>query len=87
MAATWYILGVRPDYEGLVVDPCIPRKWDGFTVKRRFRKTLYDIEVINPHPISKGVRSIVVDGQEIKGNILPQFSDKKLHKVKVMMET
>jgi len=85
IAASWYILGIRPDYKGLVVDPCIPRKWDSFRARRRFRGAIYDIEVKNPKHVSAGIKRIKVDGKEIGGNILPKFSDNKEHTVKVIM--
>jgi N,N'-diacetylchitobiose phosphorylase len=53
-AATHYMLGIRPDFDGLVIDPCIPRDWDGFTVQRRWRGAEYRITVKNPAHICKG---------------------------------
>ena len=53
-AATHYILGIRPDYDGLVVDPCIPSSWDGFEVDRIFRGKKIHIKVSNPDHIQKG---------------------------------
>jgi cellobiose phosphorylase len=85
VAAFWYILGVRPDYCGLIVDPCIPKQWDYFKVKRVFRQATYDIEVNNPHHVACGIKSIEVGGKRIGGNILPIFKDKKSHQVKVVM--
>jgi cellobiose phosphorylase len=65
------ILGVRPDYEGLRIDPCIPRSWDGFRVTRRFRGTVYEILVENPNGVCGGVTSLRVDGRELAGNLVP----------------
>ncbi len=61
-AATQYILGIRPQHGGLMIDPCIPSGWDGFTVDRKFRGATYRIEVSNPDGVEKGVASITVDG-------------------------
>ncbi len=61
-AVTKYVLGVRLALDGLVVDPSIPRDWDGFEVRREWRGAVYDIEVRNPDHVSKGVRSVTVDG-------------------------
>jgi N,N'-diacetylchitobiose phosphorylase len=61
-AATKYILGVRPDFDALVVDPCIPAEWDGFTVTRQWRGMTYHIEVRNPDRVSAGVAAVEVDG-------------------------
>jgi cellobiose phosphorylase len=85
VAITQYILGVRPTYDGLMVDPCIPEDWNGFKITRRFRGATYEITVKNPQHVSKGIKEIIVDGKKIEGQILPVFNDGKVHKVKVLM--
>jgi cellobiose phosphorylase len=60
------ILGVRPGYDGLLVDPCIPSGWDGFTVTRRFRGSTFRITVANPDRVSRGVARLVVDGVDVE---------------------
>jgi cellobiose phosphorylase len=57
-----WILGVRPSIDGLVIDPCIPKKWTRFEVKRRFRGAVYNIAVTNPSHVESGVQKILVDG-------------------------
>lgn len=84
-AATKYILGIRPTYQGLQVEPCIPKDWPGFKVTRQFRGARYEIEVRNPEKISKGVQSMRVDGTLIGGNVIPIFSDGRTHSVLVLM--
>ena len=61
-AATRWMLGIRADYNGLVIDPCIPAAWDGFTAERRFRGAVYRIAVQNPQHICKGVQALFVNG-------------------------
>jgi len=85
VAISQWILGVKPDYDGLKIDPCIPKDWDGYTVSRLFRGATYVIEVKNPDHVSKGVKKVTVDGKEIEGNIIPVFGDGKEHKVEVIM--
>ena len=85
VAISQAILGVKPDYDGLTIDPCIPPTWNEYTVEREFRGAVYHIHVINPHQVSKGVAKIVVDGKEIVGNKLPLFSDGGSHQVEVVM--
>jgi cellobiose phosphorylase len=80
-----YILGIRPTYRGLVVDPCIPAHWNTYGVQRRFRSAKYEITVTNPDHVQRGVKSIVVDGIRIDGQILPIFSDEKSHQVSVIL--
>ncbi len=66
-----YILGVRPGANGLIVDPCIPKAWKGYTVHRQYRGAQYHIEVQNPAGASKGVKSLTVNGQVVAGNVIP----------------
>lgn len=82
IAITNYILGVRPDFDGLVIDPCIPKKWKKYKVKRVFRGATYEIEVANPKGLSKGIRSLNVDGKVIEGNVVPVFDDNRTHTVR-----
>lgn len=82
---TQYILGVRPDYNGVLVDPCIPKAWDGYKFKRNFRGATYNIEVKNPDHISKGVKQVIVDSSPIEGNIIPKFDAGTEHNIEVIM--
>jgi cellobiose phosphorylase len=70
-AATKHILGIRPAYNGLVVDPCIPSSWDSFAVTRTFRGCVYSITVKNPDHKNHGIASMTVNGQALKGNFVP----------------
>jgi len=65
-----YILGIKPSHAGLVIDPCIPASWPGYTVHRRFRGKTYNIKVRNSNGVSKGVRSMTVDGNKVDGNLI-----------------
>ena len=84
-AATRHILGIRPHYKGLEVDPCIPKAWDGFSVTREFRGATYAIEVKNPSHVCKGVKSVTVDGKAVTGRTVPAFADGRVHKVEVVL--
>ena len=66
VAATRYMLGIRPEFDGLVIDPCIPGGWDGFTAVRRFRGAVYEIEVRNPAHVCKGVKALYLDGVRVE---------------------
>ena len=85
VAGTQYVLGIRRDWDGLLVDPCIPADWERFSVTRRFRGATYEIEVQNPGRVSKGVKSVTVDGERVKGAVLPVFPDGGTHRVEVVM--
>ncbi|MFA5971643.1 MAG: glycosyl transferase [Lentimicrobiaceae bacterium] len=82
---TQYILGIQPDYDGLLIDPCIPNDWKGFKVTRKFRGATYQIEIQNPDGISKGVKEIIVDGKQQTSNLIPLFNDGMEHSVKVIL--
>jgi cellobiose phosphorylase len=84
-AGTQWILGVRAEYDGLRVDPCIPTSWDGFSIRRRFRGKIYKIIVHNPHHISKGVTRMLIDGKEVGGNLIPQSLPGTTHEVEVWL--
>ncbi|MDP4092116.1 MAG: glycosyl transferase [Bacillota bacterium] len=84
-AATKYILGVQADYDGLVINPCIPSNWNRFTMKRKFRNSTYEINIKKSAGVCKGVKSVQVDGKPLNGNKVPVFNDGKSHKVDVVM--
>lgn len=84
-AATQYILGLRPTYRGLCIAPCIPSTWSGFRATRRFRGATYQMEVRNPGHVCRGVRRLVVDGQEIAGDTIPILEDGGTHRVEVLL--
>lgn len=70
-----FILGIRPDYDGLMIDPCIPDHIEGFNVSRTFRGITYNIDIQNPNHVEKGIAKLIVDGQEIEGNTIPYDSN------------
>ena len=82
-AITQFILGIKPTYDGLLIDPCIPAEWAEYTVKRKFRGAEYIIHVRNPHGRCRGVQSIHMDGHPIKGNLLPL--EKGTHQVEIIL--
>jgi N,N'-diacetylchitobiose phosphorylase len=72
VAATKWMLGIRPGYDGLVIDPCIPKDWPGFQVVRRWRGATFTIRVENPSGVQKGVKSVSLNGRLQTGPIPPQ---------------
>jgi cellobiose phosphorylase len=84
-AATRFILGIMPRHDGLEINPCIPKAWDGFSGTRKFRGATYNITVKNPSHISKGVASVMVDGKPIEGNVVPVFGDGQKHLIEIVM--
>jgi N,N'-diacetylchitobiose phosphorylase len=70
-SATHWLLGVRPELEGLRIAPCIPRNWSGFSMRRRFRSRTLHLEVKNPSGVCSGVKTLTVDGRAVAGNLIP----------------
>lgn len=85
VAITQYILGIRPTHDGLMVAPCIPASWDGFTITRVFRGVKYNIQVQNPNHVCKGVKKMIIGDEVIDGNIIPVNSENKEYDVVVIM--
>ena len=83
--ALQHILGLRADFAGLIVDPCIPAAWRRFTMTRVFRGTTYCIEVRNPQRMMRGVRELTVDGVRVPGNTIPWVAGKRIVRVVARM--
>jgi cellobiose phosphorylase len=83
MASNEYILGIRPLIQGLLVSPCIPPEWDGYSVKRKVRGKDYDITVKNPEHIGCGNTEIKVNGKIHNGNIIPYCKSNETTKIEV----
>ncbi|MFC1668067.1 GH36-type glycosyl hydrolase domain-containing protein [Chlamydiota bacterium] len=82
---TEWILGVRPEYNGLRIDPCIPDDWKGYVIVRKFRGDTYRITVKNPDHITCGVKEVILDGKKLKTNLIPPSGTTDFHNVEVIM--
>jgi cellobiose phosphorylase len=71
VAITQWILGIRPELDGLRLDPILPAQWPGFTATRRFRGAIYEIVVRKPVGIRGRVRRLLVDAKPVDGTLLP----------------
>jgi len=80
-----YIIGVRGEFDGLRIDPCLPDHWKEVSLEREFRGARYKIDVENPHGLQKGCVELELDGEPFEGNLVPIFGDGKLHKIKVKL--
>jgi len=85
MLATEWILGAHREFDGLRIDPCIPKKWKKCSIRRPFRGDIYDIEIFNPKGKESGVKKMIVDGKEVLGSLIKPFGDGKIHRVKVIL--
>ena len=80
-----YILGIYPTHKGLSVNPCVPKDFGDFQITRKFREGTYDIKVVNPDRVEKGIKSITVDGASIEGCVIPYVKGKEHYDVVVTM--
>jgi cellobiose phosphorylase len=71
VAVAQWILGIRPDLDGLRVDPCLPADWEGFEAERRFRGATYRIAVRKEPGVRGRVTSLLVDGERVDGTLVP----------------
>ena len=85
VAITQWVLGIRPELDGLRIDPCIPPGWDGFSVTRQFRGTQLHISVHNPQHASHGVVRLDMDGVRLESNLINVDGLAGQHKVEVWM--
>ncbi|MBN2520286.1 MAG: hypothetical protein JXB17_07270, partial [Bacteroidales bacterium] len=84
-AATQYILGIRPEYNGITIDPCIPSSWDGFEAVRIFRGKKLNIIVKNPSKVEKGVKKIEINGEKIIKSYISIDQLKQENTIEVIM--
>ena len=84
-AATQWILGIRPEYEGLRIEPCIPSGWSGFSAVRRYRGQEFRITVHNPLQVCSGVAEMRIDGAAAPGNLIPADIPGTEHSVEVWL--
>ncbi len=81
------LVGVQPDYEGLCIDPCIPKGWPELRILRRFRGVDYRITVRNPSGVSRGVQRMKVNGETISGNTIPFTKEQGVVDVEITLES
>ncbi len=86
VAATQYLLGVRPALRGLVIDPSVPSVWKSFMVKRMFRGCEFNIDVRNVSGEGRGVKRLLRDGKELEHPLLPLIPATGKRSVSVVAE-
>lgn len=82
-SATRYMLGIKPQFDHLQIDPCVPADWKEFKVSREFRGAMYEITVLNPDGVMKGVSKLYLDGVETQQ--IPVCDAGSRHEVTVVM--
>jgi cellobiose phosphorylase len=85
IAAVEWILGIRRELNGFIIDPCIPKQWRKIRVIYPFRGTKYTITIENPEHIENGVKEICVNKEKIPGNLISSHSHDDTVDVKVVL--
>lgn len=85
VASTEGILGLKPEADGIVIEPCIPSDWEGFTMKKVFRGKTLNVTVDNSAKKQKGVSKLVVNGEEINGKLIQESILKDENEVVITM--
>jgi N,N'-diacetylchitobiose phosphorylase len=83
-AATHWMLGIRPGYQGLEIDPCIPARWPGFAITRIWRGATFNITVQNPQGVEKGVSCLTLNGKRLHG-VIPVQPEGSVNEVVAVM--
>ena len=84
-AVSQYILGIQPTLDGLKIDPCIPKDMESYSVDRLFRGVMYHITVNNPNHVQRGVSKLLLNGKELKGNLIPVDAVKREAEIEVTL--
>jgi cellobiose phosphorylase len=79
------ILGIKPGYDGLTIDPCVSKDWKEYTVTREYRGAIYHITIKNPSGICKGVGSLTVNGEPVQGNVVPVQAADSVNDIDVVL--
>ena len=79
------ICGMRPNAEGLEINPSIPHEWDGFKISKNFRGKHLSIDIQNPEHVESGVVSLIVNGSEMKENFVPESKMTSETEIKVTL--
>ena len=85
-AASQNILGVKPAYDGLLLDPCLPKELSYVKITRKFRGSTYNIAIENRSGDEKGKVRVYVDGSEIEGQVIAPDTEAMVHEVRVVVE-
>jgi cellobiose phosphorylase len=84
-AISQFILGIKPQYDGLEINPCIPKIWTGFKVKRKFRGADFEIIVTNNEGVCKGIKEVRLNGMLMKENLIPIQKKGSTNRVEISM--
>ena len=80
-----FILGIKPDFDGLLIDPCIPSELSEIKLTRKFRGNTYHITIDNSAHVESGIAKVIVGGNEYDSNLIKTTSSNSDISVTVVM--
>ena len=80
-----HLLGFQPQYDGFLMNPCIPKEWKRVSGTRKFRGDIYEIEILNENGNSNRVKELIVDGKMHEAGVIGVFGDGRKHKIQVCL--
>jgi cellobiose phosphorylase len=78
------LIGITKEDNKLVINPCIPKSMNRYSIKYRYGSTIYTITVDNRNHVNSGVKSVSIDRLAASGAIV-LTDDGKTHVVEVIM--
>ncbi|MEI6132550.1 MAG: glucoamylase family protein [Bacillota bacterium] len=84
-AGVEYLLGFQKNGNTIIMDPCIPKRWEEYSISYKHLSAHYNIRVHNPEQVCKGIKSMLIDGDNVPGNIIPLLDDGKTHFVEITL--
>ena len=79
-----YILGIKIKEGYLSIEPCIPKEWKEYSIKYRWKGSIYNIKVVNENQKNTGVEKIILDGIKVE-NKIKLNDDNKIYNINVIM--
>ena len=64
-----YILGLKIENGNLKIEPCIPKEWKEYTIRYKWKESIYNIKIKNPEQKNTGVERIILNREEVENNI------------------
>jgi len=81
-----WMIGVRPELDGLRFDPCLPAAWRALRLRRPWRRATLHVDIKNPEVLNKGVTALKIDGRSLEpGELLRRSSIGDEARVEVIM--
>lgn len=79
------ILGFNIEQGVLKINPCIPKEWKEYSIRYRFKNSIYNIKVKNPNSKNTGVDKMLLNGEEVENKEIKLVDNGKVNEIEVVM--